>query len=87
MKFAALTALLLATASLGACQYIHPLSGPDAGNPNHTPYAGEPGSVYDSAANPPRSGPPGTYNPQAPIPNVAPAGVPSATVQPLPPIR
>jgi hypothetical protein len=85
---AALVALALCTA-LGACHYIRYPSGPDAGNPNHRPYAGEKGSTYDMAANPPFSGPPATYNPQAPLPPVATPQPtpPAATARPLPPIR
>jgi hypothetical protein len=38
----------------------------DSGNPNHSPYAGSVGSSYDSNANPPLSGAPVAYNPNAP---------------------
>lgn len=70
MKTAALFALGLAAISLSACAYPWrvPMYGPSPGNPDHDAYAGEPGSSYDMAANPPMSPPPVAYNPQAPLP-------------------
>ena len=38
------------------------------GNPNGDPYAGQPGSVYDKAANPPQTIGTVTYDPFAPLP-------------------
>ena len=46
------------------------LPGP-AGNPEREPYVGETGSVYDSAANPPRTDAVVTYDPNAPLPKPA----------------
>lgn len=46
------------------------LPGP-AGNPDHEPYLGETGSVYDSAANPPRTDAVVAYDPNAPLPKPA----------------
>jgi hypothetical protein len=44
-----------------------------AGNPNWDSYAGQAGSTYDAAANPPKTNGPAAYNPYAPLPSVAPA--------------
>ena len=60
------------------------LPGP-AGNPNRDPYLGEPGSVYDSAANPPRTDAVVTYNPNAPLPPPAVNNAPANANMPAPP--
>jgi hypothetical protein len=52
---------------------------PNNGNPNDTPYAGSPGSVYSSAENPPRTMGMVSYDPNA----VQPAT--GADVTPTPP--
>ena len=49
------------------------------GNPNGDAYIGQPGSVYDSAANPPKTNGVVTYNPMAPLP-------PQAADAPPPPL-
>jgi len=60
--------------ALGGCQYIeYPPPGPDAGNPNHMPYAGGPGSLYDRAANPPSNIGRVSYDAYAPLANNLPA--------------
>ena len=43
--------LLLCAVSLTGCSYLGHGDGPD-GNPSGTPYAGEPGSVFDSSGTP-----------------------------------
>ena len=43
------------------------------GNPNWQPYAGQAGSTYDSAANPPKTVGTVAYNPYAPLAPVTPA--------------
>jgi hypothetical protein len=50
------------------------------GNPNGDAYIGQAGSVYDKAANPPRTAGVVTYNPYAPLPPQANA----STVTPTP---
>ena len=50
------------------------------GNPNGDAYIGQPGSVYDKAANPPRTAGVVTYNPYAPLPPQANA----STATPMP---
>ena len=47
---------------LGAC------ASPNEGNPNGAAYLGSPGSVYDVAANPPRTNGVAKYDPAAPLP-------------------
>jgi len=49
------------------------------GNPNGDAYAGQPGSVYDAAANPPQTIGVSHYDPYAPLP------VGAATPIPVPP--
>jgi hypothetical protein len=44
-----------------------------AGNRNWDPYAGQPGSTYDTAANPPQTIGTVSYNPYGPLPPVSPA--------------
>jgi hypothetical protein len=44
-----------------------------AGNPNWDPYAGQPGSTYDAAANPATTVGTVAYNPYAPLPATNPA--------------
>lgn len=56
------------------------------GNPNWANYAGQPGSTYDAAANPPQTIGNVTYNPYAPLPSVAPAA-PSGSANPAQPPR
>jgi hypothetical protein len=58
---------------LAGCQYIKYPHGPDAGNLNHAAYAGDPGSVYDRAANPPTNIGRAAYDPNAPLPAHMPA--------------
>jgi hypothetical protein len=53
------------------------------GNPNWDSYAGQPGSTYDSAANPPQTMGTGAYNPYAPLPPDAPNG-PNGSAVPRP---
>jgi hypothetical protein len=61
------------------------------GNPDRTPYAGDPGSVYDRAANPPANSGRLFYNPNGPLPTHMPAdetlppAPPPINVTPLPP--
>jgi hypothetical protein len=55
------------------------------GNPDHQPYAGRPGSVYDAAANPPRQIGTVAYNPHTPAPGDPALQIPP--VNPLPPSR
>ena len=86
MKAIAALSLLLAAAGLTACT-----SDPDAanpGNPNHMAYAGEPGSVYDAAANPPRNIGQVAYNPNQPLDTNLPFNqrLPTATSEPLQPL-
>jgi hypothetical protein len=53
------------------------------GNPNDASYAGQPGSVYDSAANPAKTNGVVSYNPMAPLPpTVAPTPVPPPAAAP-----
>jgi hypothetical protein len=42
---------------------------PNEGNPDADAYVGNPGSVYDVAANPPRTIGMVSYNPMAPLPS------------------
>lgn len=79
---------LLAAASLTACAYPDPKAA-DVGNPNHVAYAGEPGSVYDPAANPPKNVGQVAYDPDQLLPNnsalpppTAPGAVASAPLDP-----
>ena len=51
---------------LSACASLN------AGNPDGAAYAGSPQSVYDTAANPPRTNGTVTYNPNAPLPPLLP---------------
>jgi len=53
-----------------------------SGNPNWDAYAGQPGSTYDSSANPPKTIGTVQYNPSAPLPPVAPAA-PSGSATPM----
>jgi hypothetical protein len=52
------------------------------GNPNGDPYAGQPGSTYDKAANPPQTIGVVTYDPYAPLPPQAnnPIPVPASSL-------
>jgi hypothetical protein len=43
------------------------------GNPDWSPYVGQLGSTYDSAANPPQTIGTVSYNPYAPLPTVVPS--------------
>jgi hypothetical protein len=80
--------------TLGGCQYVeYPLPGPDAGNPSRMPYAGGPGSLYDSAANPPSNIGRASYDAYSPLTNLPadealpPPSAPLAvTAAPLPPM-
>ncbi len=44
-----------------------------SGNPDWNAYAGQPGSTYDAAANPPQTVGMVSYDPYAPLPPVTPA--------------
>ena len=56
-----------------------------AGNPNWDSYVGQPGSTYDSAANPAQTIGTVAYNPNAPLPATTPAAPSgSATMAPGP---
>ena len=59
--------------SLSGCEYISYPTEP-AGNPGDLPYAGQPGSVYDPAANPPRDIGQVSYNANGPLEKNLPAG-------------
>lgn len=72
MKTTAIFALLAAAASLTACAYPDP-NAADVGNPNHFAYAGEAGSAYDPAVNPPKNIGQVAYDPNQPLPNNLPA--------------
>jgi len=52
------------------------------GNPNGDAYAGQPGSVYDAAANPPQTIGVVRYNPFAPLPAQTAGTVPAQTPMP-----
>lgn len=67
-------AALLAAASLSACAYPDPKAA-DVGNPNHFAYAGEAGSFYDPAVNPPKDIGQVAYNPNQPLAMNLPAGM------------
>jgi hypothetical protein len=56
-----------------------------AGNPDDQPYAGQSDSVYDSAANPPRTDGVVTYDPNAPLPKPADASPQGNSGMPAPP--
>lgn len=72
---------LLTLTFLALVPYSWAFPGPD-GNPEHDAYAGQPGSVYDPAANPPQMLGTVTYNPDAVTPQVAP--IPQAQTAPAP---
>jgi hypothetical protein len=55
------------------CLGLAACASPNAGNPDGDAYAGGPGGVYDSAANPPRTTGTASYDPTAPLPASAPA--------------
>ena len=52
------------------------------GNPNGQPYAGQPGSTYDQAANPPKTAGVVTYDPYAQLPPQAGAPVSAPVTAP-----
>ncbi|HWC62356.1 MAG TPA: hypothetical protein VG501_01960 [Rhizomicrobium sp.] len=56
-----------------------------AGNPNWDAYAGEVGSTYDRAANPPQTIGTASYDPYAPLPSVAPATTSGGATMAAPP--
>jgi hypothetical protein len=62
--------------SLSAC------ASPNEGNPDGDAYAGSPSSVYDVAANPPRTAGVVSYDPMAPLPPTVPAGETSGSAMP-----
>jgi hypothetical protein len=74
--------LLLCAVGLGGCSLWNFGDPAFPGNPSHTPYAGEPGSVFDA------SGPPRPVRPE-PDPNPPPVlpatAVPPVSAAPLPP--
>jgi hypothetical protein len=53
------------------CAGLSACAAPNEGNPDGDAYAGSPGSVYDVAANPPRTAGVTSYNPMAPLPPTA----------------
>ena len=72
--------MMASLAILGLTGPLNPLWFPygsfipeSAGNPNWDNYAGQPGSTYDTAANPPQTIGQVQYNPYAPLPSVTPA--------------
>lgn len=77
MKPAAIPLLAACAVSLAACAYPDPDAG---GNPNHMPYAGDAGSVYDKAANPPSDARHTSYDAYGPLP----ANLPSDETLPAP---
>jgi hypothetical protein len=76
--------ILLSLSWITFVPYSWAFPGPD-GNPDRQPYAGQPGSVYDPAANPPRQIGTVAYNPDAPAPGDPALQIPP--VNPLPPPR
>lgn len=68
---------LLLSAAL--CLGLAACASPNEGNPNGAAYAGTPGSVYDTAANPPRINGTVSYDPRAPMPPDAAAMTPSGS--------
>ena len=69
------------------CIGVSACASPNEGNPDGAAYAGTPSSVYDVAANPPRTSGQVSYDPSAPLPSDIPAmgtsGSP-ATPPPMP---
>jgi hypothetical protein len=55
------------------CIGVSACASPNEGNPDGAAYAGTSGSVYDVAANPPRTTGAVTYDPYAPLPSSIPA--------------
>ena len=56
-----------------------------SGNPDWNAYAGQPGSTYDAAANPPRTIGTVTYDPYAPLPAVTPSSPSGSANGAMPP--
>lgn len=86
MKIAAIALVLCF--GLAGCQFFADPHGPNPGNPDSAAYAGDPGSVYDRAANPPSNIGRASYDPNAPLPASLPASQalqPTVTGAPLPP--
>jgi len=88
MKPAAVFLLAASAFCLTACAYPDTDAG---GNPNHMPYAGDAGSVYDKAANPPSDIGQASYDARGPLAHLPsdetlpPATMPSASpVMPIP---
>ena len=67
------------------CLGLAACASPNQGNPNGDAYAGASGSVYDSAANPPRIAGTVSYNPMAPMPQDAATMAPSGGAMPASP--
>jgi hypothetical protein len=55
------------------CMGVCACASPNEGNPDGAAYAGTAGSVYDVAANPPRTASTVSYDPYAPMPSSMPA--------------
>ena len=88
MKPAAVFLLASSALCLTACAYPDTDAG---GNPNHMPYAGDAGSVYDKVANPPSDIGQASYDARGPLAHLPPdetlppATMPSANpVMPVP---
>jgi hypothetical protein len=86
--------VVLALAILGPLGPVNPTWVPygafvtkSSGNPNWDSYAGQPGSTYDSAANPAQTMGTVSYNPYAPLPSVTPAAPSGGTTMAPPPAR
>jgi hypothetical protein len=66
------------------CIGISACASPNKGNPDGAAYAGTSGSVYDVAANPPRTAGTVGYDPYAPLPATMPAMGTSGAAMPPP---
>ncbi|HEX3755691.1 MAG TPA: hypothetical protein VHV26_11520 [Rhizomicrobium sp.] len=81
MKCALLTIVTLAVGLSGCADW----TGADAGNPNRAAYAGEAGSVYSTAANPPKTVGMVNYDPNATPAPTSDMPTPGPGSAPLPP--
>jgi hypothetical protein len=64
------------------CIGVSACASPNEGNPDGAAYAGTADSVYNVAANPPRTNGVATYDPNAPLPASAPIGTDGAAMPP-----
>jgi hypothetical protein len=64
------------------CIGVSACASPNEGNPDGAAYVGTPGSVYDVAANPPRSAGVASYDPYAPLPAMPAMGTSGAAAPP-----